>query len=137
MLITLYFSFTNENKEEFAFKLPRGRGFCWLNKLFNCSHTIKYRGNKRGMAKGEFACGLQTVGSFFKTLPLVVFREMVSMVTNLSNAPLVSVRDSPSLLVCTLLFIFILYPFENVQMIQLERLNRTSLILMYIFCLLF
>lgn len=89
------------------------------------------------MAKGEFACGLQTVGSFFKTLPLVVFREMVSMVTNLSNAPLVSVRDSPSLLVCTILFIFILYPFENVQMIQLERLNRTSLILMYIFCLLF
>lgn len=64
MLITFSFSFKNKNKEEFTFKLPWGRGFCWLNKLFNCSHTTIYREQKRD-GEGEFACGLQTVGSFF------------------------------------------------------------------------
>lgn len=102
-----------------VFKLPKGRGFCWLNKLFNCSRTMI----QRNLTKGgkEFACGLQTVGSFFQNALIGGFPwDRIHGYEFIERAPCFIQGFSVCTCTHTLLFIFVLYPFENIQMIQLE-----------------
>lgn len=77
----------------------------------------------------QFACGLQTVGSFFLKRSHWWFSGgWYPWLRIYRTRPLFQSGILRLYTCTTLLFIFIFYPFENVQMIQLQRLNRTYFI---------